>query len=255
MNLIDTHCHLNTPELYGNLPEILSHTQSIGIRTHIVPSTSTEDIPIVNTLCRHYPNCLPAYGIHPSFINQPLDAMMAVLESALQDHSAVAIGEIGIDLYHSHDDFESQKACFCAQLAIARQYHLPVLLHIRRSADRVIPLLKQYKIESGIAHAFSGSMEQAQQLLKLGIKIGIGGVVTYPNAHKIRHIAANLPQDAIVLETDAPFLPPVWLKGQPNMPYALTGIAQSVAELRGITIDTLANITTKNASVVFGLSC
>ena len=253
MKLIDTHCHLDAPEFDTNLGEILQQAQSAGVYLYVIPSTSPTSIKRVKTLCQHHPVCLPAYGIHPYHISQPLDSALADLETALSDGSAIAIGEIGIDLYDKTDTFDRQESYFCAQLDIARHYHLPVLLHMRRAADRVIPLLRRYKIESGIAHAFSGSLEQARQLLKMGFKIGFGGVVTYPTAHKLRYIAAALPDDALVLETDAPFLPPVWLKGRANSPLALPGIADVIASLRGIPVEMLADMTTRNASSVFDL--
>ena len=160
---------------------------------------------------------------------------------------AVAVGEIGLDFYQQPFDRERQEHFFSEQLKIARDLHLPVLLHVRRAIDAVLLQLRRIPVVGGIAHAFNGSRVQAEQFIAMGFKLGFGGALTYPRATRIRDLAANLPLSAIVLETDAPDIPPVWLERGRNMPAELPKIAAIMAELRGISLEELAMATTANA--------
>jgi TatD DNase family protein len=165
-----------------------------------------------------------------------------------QGRPPVAIGEIGLDYFVEDHDQTLQTFYFTEQLRLAECFEMPVILHVRRSIDDILKHLRQHKVRGGIAHAFNGSYQQAEQFIKLGFKLGFGGAMTYPRALKIRDLAATLPMDAIVLETDAPDIPPEWLKnGEKNSPAHLKKITEILAELRNIKPSQVAEITTKNA--------
>ena len=167
----------------------------------------------------------------------------------------VAVGEIGLDFFVPGFDAARQQEVYVAQLKLARDLDLPVLLHVRRSVDQVLKSLRRVGVKGGIAHAFNGSRQQADQFIRLGFKIGFGGAMTYPGSTRIRQLAATLPLEAIVLETDAPDIPPVWLARQRNSPQELASIAQVFAELRSVSSEQIRDATTANAkSVLRGLA-
>src|ERR1019366_2440147 len=165
----------------------------------------------------------------------------------LQQHQAVAVGEIGLDFFIKHYDQARQEYFFIEQLKLAREFDLPVLLHLRRAQDNVLKHLREHKVRGGIAHAFNGSRQQADEFIKLGFKLGFGGAMTYSRATRLRELAATLPLESIVLETDAPDIPPEFLeRGLPNEPRYLPVIAQTLAALRGLSLEEVARVTTEN---------
>ena len=251
--LIDTHCHLLNKPLIDHIDSIMADCARLHIH-HLVSSCFIEEIDQHLGLSARYPACHIAAGIHPLFIPDDPDAKLDLLRKACENRQLIAIGEIGLDFYHSKDNADLQIALFEAQLSIARHYQLPVILHLRKSVELATQILKKHKISRGVAHAFSGSFEQASQLIDLGFKIGLSGILTYPAAPKIQFMAKNLPDEAICLETDSPFLPPAWIKGKTNYPYELDQIAQYLAQLRQCPVDKVQQMTTKNAIAVFGFS-
>ena len=211
-----------------------------------------------------------ALGIHPLYTGRAQDEDLQHLADALQQHRSdprlVAVGEIGLDFFVPGLDNARQQRFYRAQLVLARQLDLPVILHVRRSADLLLKALREVKVRGGIAHAFNGSLQQAQAFIDLGFKLGFGGAVTYDRALQLRRLAAELPLDSLVMETDAPDIPPHWLyataaqraQGQAqgrNTPAELPRIAQVVAQLRGMALPELAQATTANACAALpGLS-
>jgi TatD DNase family protein len=170
------------------------------------------------------------------------------LRDCLKQHRAVAVGEIGLDFFIPHYDQARQEHFFIEQLKLARELDLPVLLHLRRAQDTILKHLRQIKVRGGLAHAFSGSRQQADEFIKLGFKLGFGGAMTYSRATRLRELAATLPLESIVLETDAPDIPPDFLeRGLPNEPKYLPRIAQTLAALRGMPLEEVAQATTANA--------
>jgi TatD DNase family protein len=177
---------------------------------------------------------------------------LVVLRDYLRQHQPVAVGEIGLDFFIPHYDQVRQEHFFVEQLKLARDFDLPVLLHIRRAQDTILKHLRQIKVRGGIAHAFNGSRQQADEFIKLGFKLGFGGAMTYTRATRLRELAATLPLDSIVLETDAPDIPPDFLeRGLPNEPKYLPRMAQTLAGLRGMTLEEVARITSANVSSLF----
>lgn len=247
----DTHCHLDATEFEGAQADIVCNAQAAGVSRIVVPSVTRANFDSVRDLCKQYPSCFPAYGIHPMYTKDAVPSDLAELRDYLQQHRPVAVGEIGLDFFVQHYDRACQEYFFVEQLKLAREFDLPVLLHLRRAQDVVLKHLREHKVRGGIAHAFNGSHQQADEFIKLGFKLGFGGAMTYSRATKLRDLAATLPIESIVLETDAPDIPPVFLeRGLPNEPQYLPRIGQILAELRGISLLEVAQITTDNARLV-----
>lgn len=270
---IDTHCHLDAPELHrsGLHPLALrAQARAAGVALCVYPAVQRSNWDAVRTLA-HQTGDAYALGIHPLYVPQASDGDLHQLEVALQRHQhdprLVAVGEIGLDFFVpalcEPAMRERQLYFYRAQLRLAQRYGLPVILHVRRSADALLKPLRELAVQGrpvlgGIAHAFNGSVQQAQALLALGFKLGFGGAVTFDTARRLRQLATDLPLDALVLETDAPDIPPQWLyvgatartAGQPqgiNTPAELPRIGAVVAGLRGVPPVALATATTANA--------
>jgi TatD DNase family protein len=252
---IDTHCHLDASEFEDAETNVITNAQAAGVDRLVVPSVSIDSLEIVRELCIQFPCCFPAYGFHPMYVGDAIPADLDVLRDYLKQHQPIAVGEIGLDFFIPHYDQARQEHFFIEQLKLAREFNLPVLLHLRRAQDTVLKYLRQHKVCGGIAHAFNGSHQQAEEFIKLGFKLGFGGAMTYPRATKLRELAATLPLECIVLETDSPDIPPAFLeKGLPNEPQYMPGIAQVLADLRGMSLEVVARVTTENArSVLLGL--
>ena len=178
------------------------------------------------------------------------DDDLAALRQWLLAERPVAVGEIGLDLYVADIDPARQEHFFVEQLRLARDFDLPVLLHVRRAVDAVLKQLRRFKVRGGIAHAFNGSRQQADEFIKLGFALGFGGAITYDGSTRIRELARHLPLEAIVLETDAPDIPPAWLNGSRNTPAELPRIAAVLAELRELPVAELVQRTAANARAV-----
>ena len=258
--LIDTHCHLDATEFSTDRKAIVQAAFSAGVAKLLIPAVETESFPAVKACCDSYPGCFPAYGIHPLYVDRAdehdLRFLREWLNQQLSSHiPPVAVGEIGLDYFVPNVDILRQEHYFIEQLKIARDLDLPVLLHVRRAIDPVLKCLRRIRVRGGIAHAFNGSQQQAQEFIKLGFKLGFGGSMTYPRATRIRQLAATLPLDCIVLETDAPDIAPAWLANGRNCPQELTAIAKVLADLRSLPLAQIIVETTQNAnSVIHGLN-
>ena len=258
---VDTHCHLDAPEFSGDASEVRRRAAQAGVSHCILPAVAVAAFDDVRSLA-HAAGDSYALGIHPlctpAARDEDLDALDAALAAGLGDPRLVAVGEIGLDYFVPGLDPERQERFFAAQLSLAARHGLPVILHVRRSADRLLKHLRRQPV-GGIAHAFNGSDQQAREFLKLGFKLGFGGAVTFERALQLRRLAATLPLSALVLETDAPDIPPHWLyrtaaergQGRPqerNEPAQLPRIAGVIAGLRNIDVEELARATTANAA-------
>lgn len=266
---IDTHCHLDAPEFASDLAEVRARAGAAGVSHCIVPAVEAGNFDAVRMLA-HRAGYSYALGIHPLCVKRAGDADLQRLDQELaarrDDPRLVAVGEIGLDFFVPElcesPLRERQELFYVEQLRLARKHRLPVILHVRRSADRLLRGLRAVAPDgpgwSGIGHAFSGSLQQAGEFLKLGFKLGFGGALTFDRALQLRRLATELPLDALVLETDAPDIPPHWLyrtaaeragglaQGR-NEPSQLPRIAAAVAGLRGIAVDELAQATLANA--------
>ncbi len=254
--LIDTHCHLDAAEFDSDRDDVVQAAIASGVGAIIVPAISPDNFAAVRTCCARYAACFPAYGVHPMYLdaveNAALEQLRACLEVEMNgQHPPVAVGEIGLDFYVPGFDAARQEWFFVEQLKIARDSDLPVLLHVRRAVDHVLKCLRRIGVRGGIAHAFNGSRQQADEFLRLGFKLGFGGAMTHPGSTRIRQLASTLPLEAIVLETDAPDIPPAWLNGGRNSPGELAQIAETLSELRGIPRTEIEALTSSNARALF----
>ena len=246
--LIDTHCHLDAPEFDHDRIQVIQRSYENGVRCMVVPAVACSNFQAVIDLAVANPACVYALGIHPLYVQQAQDADLDYLRTTVATTAPVAIGEIGLDFYVEGLDRERQAFFFTEQLKIARDADLPVILHVRKSIDDILKHLRRIPVKGGIAHAFNGSRQQADMLIEMGFKLGFGGAMTYPPALRIRELAEKLPLEAIVLETDSPDIPPVWLGHQGrNTPQELPKIAAVLAEIRGESIDKISITTTQNA--------
>lgn len=243
--LIDTHCHLDAAEFDTDRAAVHTRAVAAGVVKIVVPAVERANFGAVASVCREF-DSIPAFGVHPLYVAQALDEDLAALRAMLADEPAAAVGEIGLDYFVAPRDEALQERWFVAQLELAREFNLPVLLHVRRAVDAVLKHLRRIPVPGGIAHAFNGSRQQADEFIKLGFKLGFGGAFTYPRARNLRELAATLPLSALVLETDAPDMPPAWLAHKTNEPAALQRIAIELAALRRIDMQTLTDALANN---------
>lgn len=257
-SLIDTHAHVDVEEFAPDRDLVLGRARSAGVVAQVVPAITRDHWPGLAQLTVRHADLFPAYGLHPVFLEIHGDADIDALDAWLSDHPAVAVGEIGLDGYveaiASGAAWDRQWRLFTAQLDVALNHGLPVIIHARRALDHVLKALRQRPGSTGIIHSFSGSRQQADQALEQGFCLGFGGPVTYPRANRLRRLVAELPDAALVLETDAPDQPSVSHRGERNEPSFLPEIAVCVAELRGVSVADLARQTTANARKILPLS-
>ncbi len=258
---IDTHCHLDAPEFAKNLPEVIRSALDSNVQAILLPAVKAADCKAVRALANQYGQQIPGLvytlGIHPLYTNQAQEGDISILEKeitqSLSDPRFVAIGEIGLDYFVEGLDPHKQEYFFNTQLDLAQQFQLPVILHVRRSQDAILKALRRRKIPGGIAHAFNGSFQQAEQFIELGFKLGFGGAATYERALKIRRLLTELPIDSIVTETDAPDIPPAWLREEGltfNEPAFLPRIARTLASVRGMNETDFASAVWRNTMQV-----
>ena len=253
MELIDTHCHLDVEAFDADRSDILQQCRSAGITRIVVPAIHAAGWNKLLQLCRKEAGLYPALGLHPIYIESHKDSDLVVLKEMLQTEKPLAVGEIGLDFFLTELDRNRQQSIFEAQLQLAQAARLPVLLHVRKAHDQVLATLRRIRVKGGIAHAFNGSLQQAQHYLELGFKLGFGGTLTYERSSKIRQLAQALPIEAIVLETDAPDMVVSQHRGERNSPEYLTHVLSALAELRQMDAMTLAQQTTTNACEVLGI--
>jgi TatD DNase family protein len=252
MTLVDTHSHLDAGEFEADRDAVYARARAAGVAVQIVPAIGLANCAAVAEVCRRYVDCLPAWGMHPMYIATHRPEHLDALRRQVEAWRPAAIGEIGLDMFVQGLDYPTQEYFYVEQLKIARDFDLPVLLHCRRANDPILKHLRRFPGLKGIAHAFSGSRQQADEYLKLGFKLGFGGAFTWGRATRLRALAAALPLEAIVLETDSPDIPPEWLGRGRNEPAELARIAAELATLRGVTVEAVAARTTENTRAVFG---
>lgn len=258
---IDTHCHLDASEFGADRDAVRAAARAAGVAHLVIPAVEQASWHEVIELAHRHGDSY-ALGIHPLYTPQAkeedIEALRALLGQRCEDPHLVAVGEIGLDFFVPGLDRQRQIWFYEQQIRLAREFELPVILHVRKSSDRLLKTLRALKVSGGIAHAFNGSAQQAQIFIDLGFKLGFGGAMTYDRAHKLRELAASLPLQALVMETDAPDIPPHWLyttaeqrasglsQGR-NSPAELPRIANEVADLRGMEAAQLAAATSANA--------
>ena len=267
MYWIDSHCHLDAAEFDADRQAVRDSARSAGVGLCVLPAVEAANFDAVRLLA-HTHGDVYALGIHPLYTPQAQAQDLQTLDQQLRLHRSdkrlVAVGEIGLDGWVPGLDMATQQRFYTAQLQLARLHRLPVILHVRRSADLLLKGLRQTPVQGGIAHAFNGSLQQARQFIDLGFKLGFGGALTYERALQLRRLATELPLDALVLETDSPDIPPHWLyvtaaqraagvaQGR-NTPDQVPRIAQLLADLRGVSLEEVQWVTTRNVRQALGM--
>ena len=256
MRLVDSHCHLDAGEFDPDRDAVLARAVAAGVTDQVVPAVEAAGWPKLRELCAGRPNLHPAYGLHPVFMAAHRPQDLDALRGWIERERPVAIGECGLDYFVEGSDHDAQQRVFDAQLRLAREFGLPLIVHARRAVDAVIASIRRIGGDAsglrGVVHSFSGSPEQARQLAKLGFLVGLGGPVTYDRARRLHRLAASLPLEQLLLETDAPDQPDAGIRGERNEPARLVEVCNAIAALRGMQPAALAQATGDNARRLFG---
>jgi TatD DNase family protein len=252
MELFDSHSHLDVAEFDTDRDAALARARGAGVTRQVVPAIGVAGFAKLRDLCNSQAGLYPAYGLHPMFLADHRPEHLGELATWIQHERPVAVGECGLDFYVEGLDAGEQRTYFRGQLELAREFDLPVVLHARRAVDEVIATLRSIGNLRGVVHSFSGSVEQAQQLWKMGFCVGLGGPITYPRARRLRELVATMPLEFLLLETDSPDQPLHGHQGARNEPSRLVEVCECVAQLRGVDAAVIAQATTENAVRLFG---
>lgn len=250
--LIDTHCHLDFECFDKDREQVIADAHNNHVEKIIIPGTEKKFWARISNLC-HKEELYACYGLHPYWVNQHKPEDIKTLKQTLTEKQCVAVGECGLDFRSGQAEKSEQLRYFEAQLALAQEMTLPVVIHAVRATETVINCLKKHPSLTGMIHSYSGSLEQAMQLIDMGFYISIGGTVTFEQARKVRNTVSNIPLSALLLETDAPDQPDILHKGRRNEPAFLTQTLKTIAELRQESPDLIARQTTFNAEKLFGI--
>ena len=254
MNLVDTHCHLDVPAFDADRSEVLDRCRQSGVTRIVVPGIMASTWDTLQDICAATPGLYASFGLHPIYLKQHTPEDIDILKQFIHRYRPIAVGEIGLDFFLPELDRDRQQALFDDQLAVAAEADLPVLLHVRKSHDAVLACLRKTPVRGGICHAFNGSLQQAQQYIDLGFKLGFGGMLTFDRSHKLHRLAQQLPLEVIVLETDAPDMTVASHHGQRNSPEYLPECLQALATLRDEDVEYIAEQTTRNAEAILDFS-
>jgi TatD DNase family protein len=253
MRFIDTHAHLYLPEFDADRADVVALALTRGVDTILLPNIDSGSVMPMLAMCAEFPDhCKPMMGLHPTSVTADADKELQLVKDELARGIYVAVGEIGIDLYWSVEFQEEQVRVFREQLRLAKSYGLPVAIHTREAFPLILDVVEQEKTTelTGVFHCFSGSERDARRIMDLGFMMGIGGVITYKKSN-LPEIVAGIPTEYLVLETDAPFLPPVPFRGKRNQSDYLLYIAHKLAEVKHLRLDEVAAQTTDNALRLF----
>lgn len=251
--LIDSHVHTDDQRFATDRPEIIQAARQAKVIAQIVPSISQRLWPRVQQVCAAEPDLFACYGLHPCFMQEHENAHLNELALWLGRERPVAVGECGLDYYIADADKGRQQHVFGAQLALAREFNLPIVIHARKAVEDVIRMIRSSGHYRGMIHSFNGSAQQASRLIDLGYRLGFGGAVTYDRATRLRELVSTLPLDALLLETDAPDQSAASHVGERNEPAHLADIWQAISTLRAEDAQTIAQATTRNAIELFRL--
>lgn len=246
---IDTHCHIFS-EYYDDIDKVISECRDNNIDKIIVNGSNIKSNIEVMELANKYDIVYAAIGFHPTELDDFKEKYFCFLEENINNSKVVAIGEIGLDYHYDNTDKEKQIMVFRRQLDIANKYNKPIIVHSRDSIQDTYNILKQYKVKGSI-HCFSGSVEMAREFIKLGYKLGIGGIITYKNAKTIKEVVRDIDLSYILLETDSPYLTPSPYRGESNSPKYIPLIAEAIADIKDVSIVDISRVTTANAEAIF----
>jgi TatD DNase family protein len=250
MEIIDTHCHLDFEIFDADREQILQDARDVGLIGIVVPGTHQQGWENLLSVCATHDALYPAIGLHPMFLKQHKESDLGLLEQTIEQTRPIAIGEIGLDARDSELDMDKQLFYFKQQLCVAQEKELPVILHILKAHDQALKILGNNPVCGGTVHAFNGSLQQAEQYIGLGFKLGFGGMLTYERSSKLRKLAAELPLESIVLETDAPDMTVSQYQYERNSPVYLPYCLQALSEVRNEAPEVIAAQTTENAKSI-----
>jgi TatD DNase family protein len=255
MQLIDTHTHLFLPEFDADRDQVIANARKNGVEKVLLPNVDNSTTEPLLSLVDKYPDfCFPMMGLHPTSVNQNYKEELKIVENWLSKRKFYAIGEIGIDLYWDKTFKDEQEEAFKYQIELAKKYNLPIIIHARESFDEIFKIMDEVNDDklNGIFHAFTGNDIQAERIVEWGFKIGIGGIVTFKNSG-LDKVVYNIDINHIVLETDSPYLAPVPKRGKRNESAYIVHIAKKIAEIKNISLEEVAKISTNNAKQLFKL--
>jgi len=251
--LIDSHVHIDSVSLKPDLPDVLSRARQANIIAQVIPATQRKNWDSIHSLCAQHQDLYPCYGLHPCFMEHHETDHINQLAYWLGRHAPVAVGECGLDYAQDNVNKTDQQGYFAAQLTLAREFKLPVIIHAYKAVEDVIQMIRSSGHNHGVVHSFNGSQQQAYRLIDLGFKLSFGGAVTYERATRLRALIQQLPLDSFLLETDAPDQPDQLHHGMRNEPAHLKNIWQNISALRSEPADKIAAATTDSAIKLFAL--
>ena len=253
---IDTHAHLSFPDFASDLPATVARAAAAGVTRIVSVATDLADTHRVLTVAGQYPGVFASVGLHPNHTSDSWRADMQELAGLAGQPKVVAIGETGLDYYRTRDHAVVQREMFQAHLDLVRQRHLPVIIHCRAADADTLAMVRANVPDWrpwGVMHCFAGNTQVALECIELGLLISFTGILTFKNADALREVAGAVPLESMLLETDAPYLAPIPQRGQRNEPAFIPHIAGTLAQLKGVPVEEVARVTTKNAQQLFGL--
>jgi len=253
MQLFDTHCHIDVDAFAADRDQVLGDARAAGVSDLLIPAIQRSTWPALIELCAQDPGLHLALGLHPVFLDRHHDEDIMALASRVAAADPVAIGEIGLDWSDKSLDRKRQQRLLEDQLGVAQQYQLPVVLHVRKAHDAMLGTLKRWRLKGGLCHAFNGSLQQGMHYVELGFCLGFGGMLTFEHSRRLRGLAAELPLESLVLETDAPDMTVASHRHERNSPAYLPEVLETLAQLRGLSEDEVAVATSANACRVLGI--
>lgn len=253
VSIIDSHCHFDAEVFDEDRDAVLRRATEVGVSTIISPATTAASWPRLKNIASRYPGVYPCYGLHPMFIDHHRDDHIGQLRDWVRREKPIAVGEIGLDFYLKHLDRERQCDIFKAQLDIAESAGLPVIIHARKSTEQVLHMLRQHPSVKGIVHSYSGSLEQASQLIKQNFKLGFGGPITWEGSKKLHRLIKGLPLESMVLETDAPDQTGQTHRGERNEPSYIMEVAEKIASIKNMPVESIIQQTRENTQRILTL--
>jgi TatD DNase family protein len=253
MLLIDTHTHLYLEEFDTDRNEMVERAIDSGVQKMLLPNIDSGSINGLMSLCKTFPeNCLPMMGLHPTSVKENFEEELKIVDEWLERKKFIAIGETGIDLYWDKTHQNEQEIAFIHQINLAKKNKLPIVIHSRNSFDELFTVLEEHNSPdlTGVFHCFSGNLDQAEKIIEMGFYLGIGGVITFKNSG-LDKVIDELALDRIILETDAPFLAPVPFRGKRNESAYIKIVAEKIAEIKNVNLESVAEITSANAAHLF----
>ncbi len=251
--IIDSHCHIDFSDFDNDRAQVLHRAEKVGIKKIIIPGVIQSTWHKIKSCCEEHTILYPSYGLHPYFIEQHQTQHLDDLKTWINANKTIAIGECGLDFFLKNLDIETQTYYFAGQLDMALEFNLPVIIHARKSTEAVIKEIKKRPGLRGMIHSYSGSYEQAMQLIKLGFYLSFGGSVTYEKSTRLRTLVKKLPLDFLLVETDAPDQPVASAKNHRNEPSFIIEVIHHIAELHQTSSENIAHISTNNALQLFNL--